>query len=225
MFHSVIGDPALRLVVSALFGASIATYVYLLIVQHHRWTSSVNHLLHLTMWVAMILMAWHIGMEMPTFGPITLFLLAGIWFVHLAGRVSSAARDRLNNYYSAMMMAAMAWMYAVMNASLPGQIKHSPAAALQASPAINTSAMDMNMSGMEMSTNEMSRTLSAPGWVTSVNWIATLGFAIVALYWPCRYFAEHRKNPVTYASVPGSLEPLYQACTAAGTALMFGGLL
>ena len=225
MFHILIGDLALRWIVSTLFGVSIATYVYILVAQHDRWTSTVNHLLHLTMLTAMILMAWRIGMEMPTFGPITLFLLAGIWFVHVAGRVSSRVRDRLINYYSAVMMAAMAWMYAVMNGSLPGQIKHSPDLALQASPAINTSGMGMNMSGMEMSANEMYRTLSAPGWVTSLNWIATLGFALVALYWPCRYFAKRRVNPELHASPLARLEPLCQAFTAAGTALMFGALL
>jgi len=218
IFHIVIGDLTLRWIVSTLLGASIATYVYILVVQHDRRTSTVNHLLHLTMLAAMILMAWRIGMEIPTFGPIIFFLLAGIWFLRVAGRVSSATRDRVTNYYYALMMAAMAWMYAVMNGSLPGQTSHTPDDALQAS-------LTMNMSGMDMPAHEMSRTLPAPGWITSVNWMVTLGFAVVAFYWPARYFAARRMNPRPHASALAGLEPLSQAFTAAGTALMLGALL
>jgi hypothetical protein len=49
-----------------------------------------------------------------------------------------------------------------------------------------------------------------------VNWVATLGFAVAALYWSCRWVARRQ-----YARA----EPLYQACTAAGTATMFFALL
>jgi len=174
---------------------------------------------------AMILMAWRVGMNLPTIGPMIFFLLAVVWFVYVAGRVSSATRDRLTNYYYAVMMAAMAWMYAVMNGSLPGQTSHSPDHALSGSLAMNTSGIAMSMSGMETPAHEMSRTLPGPGWITTVNWIATLGFAVVALYWPCRYFAERRMNPLPHAAQLARLEPLYQAFTAAGTALMFGALL
>jgi hypothetical protein len=55
--------------------------------------------LHVAMSVAMILMAWRVGTNLPTFGPIILFLLAGIWFLRAASRVSSATRDRVTNYY------------------------------------------------------------------------------------------------------------------------------
>ncbi len=193
MFHLLIGDLTLRWIITTLFGVSIATYVYVLVVQHDRWTSTVNHLLHLTMSVAMILMAWRIGMDLPTVGPMVFFLLAAVWFVRVAGRVSSATRDRLTNCYYAVMMAAMAWMYAVMNGSLSGYTGHSPDHARSASPV-------MDMSGMQLSAQEMFQTLPAPGWITAVNWIATLGFAVVAVYWPCRYIAERRTNPVPHAA-------------------------
>jgi DNA-binding FrmR family transcriptional regulator len=71
------------------FGVSIATYVYILVAQHDRQTSTVNHLLHLTMSAAMILMGWRVEMNLPTVGPMIFFLLAGVWFVCVAGRVSS----------------------------------------------------------------------------------------------------------------------------------------
>jgi hypothetical protein len=223
--HILIGDLTLRWIVTILFGVSIATYVYILVAQHDRQTSTVNHLLHLTMSAAMIVMAWRVGVNLPTVGPMIFFLLAGVWFVRVAGRVSSATRDRLTNYYYAVKMAAMAWMYAVMNGSLPGQTGHSPDHALSGSLAMNMSGMDMSMSGMEMPAHEMSPTLPGPGWITTVNWIAALGFAVVALYWPCRCFAGRRMNPVPHAAQLARLEPLYQAFTAAGTAVMFGALL
>jgi hypothetical protein len=215
----LIGDLTLRWIVTLLFGVSIATYVYILVAQHDRQTRIVNHLLHLTMSAAMIVMTWRVGMNIPTVGPVIFFLLAGVWFVRVAGPVSSATRDRLTNYYHAVKMAAMAWMYAVMNGSLPGQTGHSPEHALSGSLA-------MNMSGMEMPVHEMYRTLPGPpGWITTVNWIAALGFAVVALYWTSRYLAERRMNPTPHAAQLASLKPLFQAFTAAGTALMFGALL
>ena len=222
MIQVLIGDLTPRWIVSILFSVSMATYVYIVAAQHNRWTTTVNHLLHLTMLAAMILMAWRIGMDLPTVGPMVFFVLAGVWFVCAAGRVS---RDRMTNYYYAVMMAAMAWMYAVMNGSLPGQTSHSADHVLSGSLAMNSSGTDMNISGMEMSAHEMSQAVPGPGWITTVNWIAALGFAVVALYWPCRYFAERRMNPVPHAEQLARLEPLYQVFTAAGTALMFGALL
>jgi Ca2+/Na+ antiporter len=223
--HILIGDLTLRWIVTILFGVGIAIYVYILVAQHDRQTSTVNHLLHLTMSAAMILMAWRVGMDLPTVGPMIFFLLAGVWFVRVAGRVASATRDRLTNCYYAVKMAAMAWMYAVMNGSLPGQTGHSPDHALSGPLAMNMSGIDTNMSGMETPAHEMSRTLPGPDWITTVNWIAALGFAVAALYWPCRYLAERRMNPVPHATQLVRLKPLYQAFTAAGTALMFGALL
>src|SRR5262249_51751470 len=120
MFGMLTGDLALTWIVTLLFGVSNATYVYILVAQHGRRTGTIKHLLHLAMSAAMILMAWRVGMNLPTVGPMIFFLLAGVWFVCVAGRVSLPARDRLTNCYYAVMVAAMAWMYALMNGSLPG---------------------------------------------------------------------------------------------------------
>jgi hypothetical protein len=194
------GDLTLRWIVTALFVVSIAAYVYILGAQRDRSTSTVDHLLHLTMAAAMILMAWRIGMAVPAAGPMIFFLLAGAWFVRAAGRVSSAVSVRLTNSYYAVMTAAMVWMYAVMSGTLPGQTIHPP-----------SDSLAMNMPGMAMPGHEMSRAPAGPGWITTVNWIAALGFAVVALYWSCRCVARRQST---------RLEPLYQACTAAGTAVM-----
>lgn len=189
----MIGDLTLRWTVTALFGATIATYSYALVAQRRKWTSTVNHLLHVAMSAAMILMAWRAATGFPTFVPIAFFVLAGVWFIGLAGRV---ARDRMTNYYYAVAMAAMAWMYAVMKSGT-----HAPS--------------DSMAAGMDMSAHHMHWAPAGPAWVSAVNWVVAVGFAGVALYWPCRYLAERRVSP----------EPIYQAFTAAGTALMFGALL
>jgi hypothetical protein len=189
----LISEPTLRWIVTALFGVTIAVYSYTLVAQRLRWTNTVNHLLHVAMSVAMIAMAWRAAIDIPTFGPIAFFVLAGAWFVCLAARV---AGDRATHYYYAVMMAAMAWMYAVMSGGA-----HAPSGSMAA--------------GMDMSAHEMHRAPAIPAWITAVNWIVTLGFAVVALYWPCRYLAKRRVSP----------EPVYHAFTAAGTALMFGALL
>ncbi len=190
----------LRWIVTALFGVSIATYVYLLVAQRDRSTSTVNHVIHLAMAAAMILMAWRIGMGVPAIGPMIFFVLAGAWFVRGAGQTSSAVNVRLTNSYYAVMTAAMVWMYAVMSGAVGGQTTHLP-----------SDSLAMNMPGMEMPGHEMSRAPAGPGWITTVDWIAALGFAVVALYWSCRYVARRQST---------RLEPLYQACTAAGTTVM-----
>ncbi len=218
----MISDLTLRWIVTALFSVTIATYSYALVAQRLRPTNTVNHLLHVAMSVAMILMAWRAGIDFPTFGPIAFFVLAGVWFIYLAGR---AARDGMINYYYAAAMAAMAWMYAVMNGSLLGQMRYSAGHAPPASMAMDSPGTDMSVSGMDTSAHQMSSTVTGPAWVTTVNWIVTMGFAVVTLYWACRYFAERRMNTKPWAARPASFEPITQAFTAAGTALMFGSLL
>jgi hypothetical protein len=106
----------------------------------------------------------------------------------------------------------------LMNGNVPGHTGHSPNRGQSASLA-------MNMSGMEMPADEMSPTPPGPGWITTVNWIAALGFAAIAVYWLFRYFAKRQTNPVPYAAQPAHVERLYHATTAAGTALMFAVML
>jgi hypothetical protein len=218
MSRILIGDLALRWIVVTLFGISIAAYVHILVAQHGRWTSTINHLLHLTMSAAMILMVWRVGQNLPVVGPLTFCLLAGAWFVRVAIRVSATSGERLTNGYYAVMVAAMAWMYASMHGSLPGYSCPSPGHAESASRV-------MNMSGMEMSTQGMPPSVPGPEWITTVNWIATLGFAVVAVYWPYHYFTNRRANPVPHATQLARVELLHQTTTAAGAALMFAMML
>lgn len=214
----MIDDLALRWIVTVLFAASIAGYVYVLVAQHGRWTCTVNHLLHLAMSVAMIVMAWPVGMDLHPVGPMVFFLLAAVWFVLAPGRVSSGIPDRVITSYHAVKMTAMAWMYAVMSGSLPGQTCHPSHHALSGSPG-------MQMAGMDLSRPDMSWAAPEPGWITTVNSIATAGFAVAALSWLYRYLAECTTDPAPRTAQLAHLAPLCQAFMAAGAAIMFGVML
>lgn len=216
----MINDLALRWSVTVLFGISIVGYVYLLVAQHGRWASTVDHLLHLAMSLAMVEMAWRAAIDLPNIAPIAFFLLAAVWFTFAARRVSCGIPDRLANAYNAVMMAAMAWMYAVMDGSLPGQAGHSsahlaPATLGMEMPAMDTPGAEMSLAGPE------------PAWIVAVNWLAAVGFAIATVYWVYRYFTVGRMDPVQPRVQPvhpslAQLGLLCQAFIAAGVAIMFG---
>ncbi|MEO9017549.1 MAG: DUF5134 domain-containing protein [Mycobacterium sp.] len=201
-----------------MFAASIAGYAYVLVAQHGRWTCTVNHLLHLVMSVAMIVMAWPVGIGLPRVGPMIFFLLTAVWFVLMTARTSSGIGDRLTNGYNAVMSSAMVWMYALMNASLPGQTAHLSHHGLSGSAG-------MEMTGMDTSGSEMSLTATEPGWITTVNWIATVGFVVATLYWLYRYFAERGTNSVSHTAPLPPIGLLSQGLMAVGFALMFAVLL
>jgi hypothetical protein len=216
MLHAMIGGSALRWVVTGLFGLSVAMYAYLAVAQHDRWTNRLTHLLHLTMSVAMVLMVWRVGLDLPAIGPTLFFLLAGVWFAGLAVWASSASGQRLKTCYYAAMMAAMAWMYALMSGAVPG---------LATRPHAQADSPVADMPSMEVPPHDMSSATAASSWVTAANWIGLVAFAAVALYWSYRFVGGRRMNrgPTTARLV--WWEPLYQASTAAGTALMFEALV
>lgn len=204
----------LPLTVTVLFGASFAAHVYILVAQHGPWICTVERLLHSVMCAAMVVMAWPVGMELPPLGPIIFFLAAAVWFVLVAAHVFSSPAARLTNGYHAIMMAAVAWLYAVMGGGLPGRPRHSPDHTM-------SSSLGMQMPGMDMSVPETAQ----PGWITTLNWIATVGYACAAVYWLYRYFAQHKTNPVLHTDRLAELGPPCQAFMASGMAIMFGAML
>ncbi len=210
---------ALRWIITIFFAASIAAYLYVVVAHYRRWPDTVSHLLHLAMSAAMITMAWDAGMNLPTAAAITFFLLACLWFARGAGRTSMTTGERLTNGYYAVMMAAMAWMFAVMNVSLRGRISRPSDDARSAALAMNMSENDM------ASAHHRPAAGFGDGWIAAVNWLATLGFAAVALYWACQYLARRRRNRGPRNERLAHLEPLHHVCAAAGTAVMFGTLL
>jgi hypothetical protein len=216
MLHDMIGDPAVRWAVTALFGVSVVMYAYVAVAQRDQWTGAVNHLLHFTMSVAMVLMVWRVGLDLPATAPIFFFLLAGVWFLWAAVRASSVFRQRLKTCYYAAMMGAMAWMYALMSGvvpSVPTQIHSRPDSAV------------MDMPGMKLPSPDMPSATTGFSWIAAANWIGMAGFAAVALYWSYRFVGERRITRVPTAARTVWWEPLYQASTAAGAALMFDALL
>lgn len=208
----MIQDLFLRWIVTGLFVVSAAECVFALATGHRVWTHMVGHVLHLVMAVAMAVMAWPKGAALPTVAPMVFFLLATAWFV-IAG--FAGAGGRLIDGYHALMMFAMAWMYAVMNGGLlPGQqMAHHDAGP--------TSPAAASMPGMDMSGSDMhGSAMVYPGWIAAIDWFWTIGFAVATLWWIKRYFVERQADP----SLPSHRHfgVACQAMMAAGMAIMFG---
>lgn len=147
----------------------------------------------------MIVMAWPVGMKLSTPGPIVFFLAATVWFVLVAARVVSGDTGRLINGYHAMMMAAVAWLYAVMIGGPLGK------------------SSDHTMPGMDMSVPETTQ----PGWITTLDWVVAAGFACAAVYWLYHYIAERKTNSARL----GNWGTLCHVCMACGMAIMFAVIL
>ena len=208
----MIGDLALRWTVTVLFGASFAWHLHGLVAQRERWICTIERLLHIVMCAAMVVMAWPVGMKLPTLGPMIFFLAAAVWFVLVAAHVFSGDDGRLTNGYHAIMMAAVAWLYAVMTGGPLGRLGHPPGHTMASSP-------DMQMPGMDMSVPGPAE----PGWITALNWIGAVGFATAAVYWLYRYVTQRNANPVPHRL--GDWGTLCHAFMASGMAIMFGVML
>ena len=202
----------LRLVVTALFGLSAVECGRALITKHRPWTLGVNHGLHFVMAAAMVVMTWPWGMGLPMTAPAVFFFLAAGWFAATAAVATRTTTRRLLGGYHGLMMLATAWMYALMSGHLlPG------GSGTQAHAEPDTSMPDMAMAGMDMAGMDMSAASSSPGWLNTVNWLGTIGFATAAVLWTCKHFT-HRRNKTTQ---PRSLDNLGQATMAAGMTALF----
>jgi hypothetical protein len=208
----MISDLALRWIVTALFGLSALECAWALIVAPRPWTRVVSLSLHFAMAVAMAVMAWPIGMSLPTVGPAQFFLVATVWFVVATFIVVG---HRWVNAYHAVMMLAMAWMYAVMN----GSLLPKPPAGL-ASPEGHGGhaghAMP-NMPDMIMPT-AATESLQDPPLIVGVNWLLAVGFGIAAALWVIGLI-RHR-----FGATPDNRHAIGLACQAmmaAGMAAMF----
>ena len=211
----MIQDIVLRWIVTALFVLSAAECLLEIAGGRRAGTRAVGILLHFIMSVAMVVMAWPWGATLPTTGPLVFFLLAAVWFV--AAGVTDAGHRVVNGYH-ALMMAAMSWMYAVMNGDLlPGRGGTS-----HGMPDSNMPGMDMP--GMDMAGTDTSSSASGyPAWMGAINWLFTIGFAIAALWWVYRYFALRKAEPTEpWHRFLGAAR---QALMAAGMAIMFAVLL
>jgi len=198
----MIDNPLLRWVVTALFVASAAEWAFAIATQRRVWTAIVRYGLHFAMSVAMAMMAWPWGPQLPTKESAVFFLAAAAWFVVGTAFLSERTLAKRAEYgYHALMMLAMAWMFAVMDGHLlRGQQAHHA---------------EM-MPGMEMPASH-----GPPAWITAVNWFWFLGLVVATVFWGYRFFAERSHG----ATRRWWLDSAGQAMMAAGMAIAFGGML
>jgi hypothetical protein len=220
----VIADLTLRWVVTILFVFAAGECLSTLVVGNRRPANVVSQLLHVVMAVAMAVMAWPWGAALPTVAPMVFFLLATIWFVAVT-LSPICAGHRIAGVYHALMMLAMAWMYAVMNGRLlPNQSSYAADGAPEASPAAasghagHASMPGMDMSGPDTATADYS--VAYPPYIATLNWVCTVGFALAAVFWLYRYLAVRMEREPVGAARP--LRILCQSMMAAGMAIMFG---
>lgn len=205
----MIEDLFLRWIVTALFVVSAAVCVYAIAVDRRSRTRAVGLSLHVVMAIAMTIMAWPSGAALPTTGPMIFFLVATVWFVVVAFAQSG---HRAMNAYHASMMLAMAWMYAVMSGGLlPVPSEGSGHGGGHGGHGGHHAAM----SGMSNPAD--------PPFITGLNWICTVGFAVAAVWWLYRYFVERKGEPTELSQ--RLLGIAAQVMMAAGMAVMFGVML
>jgi uncharacterized membrane protein YphA (DoxX/SURF4 family) len=202
----MIDDIVLRWVVTGLSALSAAVWGFAIASRHRVWTEVVRCGLHFVMAVAMAVMVWPWGAQLPATGPAVFFSLAAVWFVALALVPAETVRPRTIYGYHALMMLAMVWMYAFIHGLLlPGHssMHHH---------------MDMDMPGKEVQTSAES-----PGWITAINWLWFVGFVVAAVFWTSGFGVKRPDG-----STDGwwrSLSTPAQATMAAAMSIMFGATL
>ncbi|MCV7345825.1 DUF5134 domain-containing protein [Mycolicibacterium rhodesiae] len=222
----MIADLTLRWVVTLLFVFAAAECLSTLVVGDRRPPAVVSQLLHVVMAVAMAVMAWPWGAALPTVAPMVFFLLATLWFVAVTASPICAGH-RIAGVYHALMMLAMAWMYAVMNGRLlPGQASSTGDPATPAGSSGHAGHAGMNMPGMDMSGTAAAADSTGggyPAYIDTLNWVCTIGFAVAAVFWLYRYLAVRMNREPAATARP--LGILCQSMMAAGMAIMFGVML
>ncbi|BBX91639.1 DUF5134 domain-containing protein [Mycolicibacterium boenickei] len=213
----MIADLALRWVVTVLFALSSAECAYALANSRGRPAVAVGQVLHLTMAVAMVVMAWPRGAQLPTVGPMFFFLAAAVWFAVGVLR-SAATQSRLVDGYHAAMMLAMAWMYAAMTDNLLPRGTETVAGGGHDMAAMHSAGHHGGGTAMAMEPMPVQ-----PLWIPAINWLLTIGFVLAALVWLYRYFAARQQHVGT--SSFSQFGTLCRAMMAAGMAIMFGVML
>lgn len=219
----MIEDLALRWTVTVLFVITAVECTVAAYGVRRNWTSAVGNAIHVLMAVAMTVMAWPEGAELPTTPPMVFFLLAAVWFLVM---FAVGAGRRLGNLYHVAMMLAMAWMYAWMNGALFSEQASDTAPHDMPRHGSHLPGLDhqgMNLphrdDGMDVMTGMSDPSAAYPAWIEAVNWLCAIGFAIATAYWFYRYLT-HRADSTT--DVVSRLGLLCQAMMAGGVATVFG---
>jgi hypothetical protein len=210
----MIADPALRVVVTVLFGFT-AVYCAWRVTRPVSVPVRGTYAAHLLMSVAMIVMAWPGGVGLLAWPQLVLFGAAAVWFTVLAlsfGRAWAlgahhALHGRLVYWYHAVMMAAMVWMLVVMDQAVLGLGVHSASGHKVGRAA---------MAGMDMSGT------SGGTAVVVVAWVLGLLFCVAGLAWLGSLVPEGagaRARSRSRASGPARAAIGYETVMAAGMAI------
>ncbi len=209
----MINDVLLRWGVTGLFVLSAAVWGFAMVTQRRAWTSAVRNGLHFVMAIAMAVMVWPWGAQSPTTGPTVFFLLATAWFVTMIIVAAQTTAQRAAWGYHALMMLAMAWMYAdTKHHHFPNHSgMHHPTSPATPMPGMDGAATGMAASG------------ESHEWVSALNWFWFVGFAVAAVLWAYRFTTERRYGAAN--DWHGPLGSGAQAMAAAGMAITFGVIL
>lgn len=217
----MIEDLALRWTVTILFVITAVECTIAAYGVRQNAMSVVGNSIHVLMSLAMAVMAWPQGAELPRTPPMVFFLLAAVWF---AAMMFVGAGRRVGNLYHVAMMLAMAWMYAWMNGDLyddSDPAPHDIARHGSHIPGLDHQGMNLPQSeeSMDFLSGLSSTSPDDPVWIESVNWLCAIGFAIATAYWFYRYLTHRADSTVDVVSRLGLL---CQAMMAGGIATMFG---
>ena len=126
--------------------------------------------------------------------------------------------SRWGSAYHALMMLAMAWMYAAMGGLA---LRRAPGPA------------GMDMAGMDMAGHAGhaghgghgagDSGIQSAAWVGALNWICTIGFTVAAVFWLYRLITVRLQSADDRSH--STVGVLCQLAMAAGMAIMFGVML
>lgn len=231
----MIQDMTLRWVVTLLFVFSAGVCVQTIMANRHSAANVISHSLHAIMAIAMAVMAWPTGAELPSRAPMIFFLAAALWF---AVSIARAAEHRAANTYHALMMLAMSWMYGAMGGlSLPtaGERESAPMATMPDMPGMAPMPDMPSMAGMDASTGHgghaghSGHSMSGTGgagpatWIGVLNWVCTIGFGAATVFWLYRLITARAQRSADASHQ--TIGILCQLAMAAGMAIMFAVML
>lgn len=191
----MIAAHGLRLVLTVLFTAvTVLSLVRAIRPGVFRAASErITHGLHAVMGLAMGVMVWPWGMDLPAAPQAAFFALAAAWFVGMALLRSRGLRSRspavvghaaTHGLLHAVMMGAMAWMLLAM----PDSMSSVPSANGGSDSAADMPGMAMSNSGGRMS-------MQLHGYSRSVAVALVIVFVTMGLWWLSRALDTARLTP------------------------------
>lgn len=215
----MIQDLALRWIITWLFLFSAGVCIAAIVRNRHSAANLTSHSLHAIMAIAMAVMAWPRGAELPTRAPMIFFAAAAVWFAVVM--VRTAGHSVANGYHT-LMMLAMAWMYAAMGGLPLSRREGSMSTAMPEMAGMDSGhAGHAGHGGHAGHAAGMQAGADPASWVGTLNWLCASGFAAATAFWLYRYITARLKP----SREDSSVGILCQLAMAAGMAVMFGVML